>query len=273
MWIILLLVLTLSRDDYLQPYYYPIFCFWIGACSYALFSSLAHLLSSKSFMVRTTCYILDYHGIAMYSLGGCIAAFFYLNPSWPSCFAHKTLYLSVAVGAAISATLFCGLTRFFWEKYRYLIRILAFIFPYMCSCGPFLLRCTVCLVFGEDCVPETLMWHLLAIFLTGLLTFFFISKIPERFYPGQFDVFFQSHQLFHVSAAAMTTVQMYYVPLEADLRRAVMSSVDGANPTWMTTFLPLLCGEVGGMMVVVILSYLTWIGLLTTNKRDHSKVQ
>ena len=35
-----------------------------------------------------------------------------------------------------------------------------------------------------------------ALYLTGL--FFYIKKIPERFWPKKFDIWFNSHTIFHV---------------------------------------------------------------------------
>lgn len=34
------------------------------------------------------------------------------------------------------------------------------------------------------------------LYLTGL--FFYIKKIPERFYPKKFDIWFNSHTIFHL---------------------------------------------------------------------------
>ena len=35
-----------------------------------------------------------------------------------------------------------------------------------------------------------------ALYLTGL--FFYIKKIPERFWPRKFDIWFNSHTIFHI---------------------------------------------------------------------------
>ena len=262
--------LSASSISLLQPYHYPLVCFWAGACSYALCSSIAHLFSNKSFEVRTICFMLDYLGIAMYGLGSNITALFYLSPCSSPCFAYKPLILFFEVSVSIMATLLSALTRFFWGDYRFVIRVSAYAVPYMCGVAPFIHRVIVCWLYGTDCVPETMFLHILGVVLTILLTFFFVTKIPERLAPGRFDMFFQSHQIFHVLSACFTSLQMYFLPLEMQLRQDALSRVEGAVPSWETTFFPFLCAELGGLAVVAGLGILTYSGILTTNKR-HGK--
>jgi adiponectin receptor len=268
-WLVWLLYLAFSWEDFFQPFHYPMLCFWAGACSYALFSSTAHLFSCKSFMVRTVCFILDYLGIALYALGGGISALFYMNPTVSPFFSYKVQILCIEVGLAVMATLVGGLTRFFWRDYRFFIRAGMYFPLYICCVTPYLYRVTVCWLRGTDCVPQTTFWQLLAMFLTGVLVFFFVTKIPERYMPGKFDYLFQSHQLFHVSAACSTSVQMYFIPMEIRLRRSALSTVEDATPSWDTTFLPFMLAEVAGLLVVGVLGYLTWKGTLTAKKKTN----
>ena len=265
-WIIWLIILYLSWEDFFHPYHFPVLCFWVGACSYALCSSVAHLFSCKSFNVRTVCFLLDYLGISLYAFGAAIAALFYLNPVSSPCFSHKVLILTLEVLISTLATLFCGLTRFFWRNFRFLIRVLSFFLPWVCGIFPFAHRQWVCWQYGTDCVPETLFLHIAAIFITMVLVFFFVTKIPERFMPGKFDFIFQSHQLFHISAVILTTIQMYFLPIEMALRKTTLSQIEGTMPSWSTTFLPFISAGILGLVVVGVLGYLTSIGILTTNK-------
>ena len=268
-WLVWLLYLVLTWEDFFQPFQYPLLCFWAGACSYALFSSIAHLFSCKSFMVRTLCFILDYLGIAMYALGGSISALFYMNPTVSPCFKYRVPILGIKVCLAVAATLIGGLSRFFWKDYRFAIRAGAYIPLYLSCVCPYFYRISLCWLKGTDCVPQTTFWHFLTMFLTFLLVFFFVTKIPERFMPGRFDYMFQSHQLFHVSAALSTCMQMHFIPMEIRSRSAALSAVEGATPSWETTFLPFVCAEVMGLLVVCVLGYLTWNGTLTTNKNKE----
>lgn len=268
-WLVWLLYLTLSWEDFFKPYHYPLLCFWAGCCSYALFSSIAHLFSSKSFLVRTICFLLDYHGIAMYILGGAMASLFYLNPTVSPFFQHKIPILGIEVSLAVMGILVCGLSRFYWKDYRFIIRVVAQFLLYVCYLTPYLHRVYLCWRQGTDCVPQTTPLHMLTISLTFALVFFFVTKIPERFEPGRFDYFFQSHQIFHVCTASQTTVQIHLVLTELQLRHAALSRIEEATPSWETTFLPFLCAELIGLVVVCVLGYLTWNGTLTANKYDR----
>ena len=264
---------AVSQENFFQPYNYPMMCFWAGACSYALFSSLAHMFSCKSFLVRTVCFILDYLGIAMYALGADIGALYYLSSASSPLLRHTSLVIWLEVLSAVLATFMCALTRFYWRKLRFFIRVGCYVIPYTFAVGPYLHRQWQCYFHGTDCVPETFALHIAAVMFVNLLAFFFVSKIPERFFPGRFDYLFQSHQLFHVCAASLTTTQMYFLPMEMDIRREIVLSVPGGLPSWKTTFLPFGCALLLGVGVVVALGYLISVGLLSTNKHGEKKKQ
>lgn len=273
LWVWWLIMLAMSEENFFQPYNYPMICFWVGACSYTLLSSIAHMFSCKSILVRTVCFILDYLGIAMYGMGADIGALFYLSAATSPVFRHRTLVLCVEVAGAVMATLLCSLSRFYWKDYRFLVRAASYVIPYCFAIGPYLHRLWQCYYYGTDCVPETFVLHMLAVLFINLLVFFFVSKIPERFFPGRFDYIFHSHQLFHVCATCLTSTQMYYLPTEMAVRKQLMSQVDGGLPTWQTTLLPFGCASVLGLGVVGGLGYLTKTGALTTNKDDHRKMK
>ncbi len=122
-------------------------------------------------------------------------------------------------------------------------------------------------------MPQTIFLHCMAFFFTFLVLIFFVTKIPERFAPGRFDYLFHSHQLFHVSSFGLTSVEMYFTPLEMALRQEALSHVEGAMPSWETTFFPFLCAEIGGLIVVCVLGVLTYRGLLTTNKTVYDNAK
>ncbi|XP_064384498.1 membrane progestin receptor gamma-like [Halichondria panicea] len=268
-WVAWLAWLAKYRIDFTDPYYYPLLCFWAGACSYVLFSSMAHLLSNISFTVRSVCFTLDYLGIALYALGGAISGFFYEQSIGSPLFKYQGLVLSLDVAIAISATLMCGLTRFYWRNFRYLIRAFSFVFPYATAVAPFIQRLFVCLLTGNECVTETLHLHVSGFFLTFTIAFFFVSKIPERFAPGRFDIYFQSHQLFHVVAVVQTCTQMYMFPLDAQLRKDALSVVEGATPNIYNTLLPFMFAEVVGIVIASVVGVLIVRGVLVYDEKQH----
>ena len=58
---------------------------------------------------------------------------------------------------------------------------------------------------------------------TFLLVFHFVTKIPERLAPDKFDIFIQSHQLFHVFAALAMTNQLTVIMIDSKARRDVLT--------------------------------------------------
>ena len=257
------------RTDFTDPYFYPFACFWVGACAYSLFSSVAHLFGCVSFKVRSICFFFDYLGIALYTLGGGMVAYFYHLPQNSVLYQYKYPLLAYEVLLAVTATLVTGLSRFYWRRYRFVIRVLAFLLPYINTASPIGVRIlTVCLPTGKECVMETLFHHIICEILTLVLTFFFISKIPERFAPGKFDYVFQSHQVFHVTAAVQTVLIFYMIPIETAVRREGLSKYEVIKPDLFTTFAMYGAAIVGCLVVVLTLSVLVMKEVLKPNKSD-----
>lgn len=267
-WVWLLWLYLLSYSiDFTDPYFYPLLCFWAGACSYVLFSSIAHLFGSKSFTVRTVCFILDYLGIAMYTYGGSLLIFFHQQPTSSIFIPYKWPILLGNMISAITASVLCGLSRFFWVKQRFVVRAGAFVVPYITAIAPFLYRFLVCVFTGQECIFETLYLHVLTNALISVLIFFFVTKIPERFVPGRFDYIGQSHQLFHLTAVTITTIQMYMLPIDAVLRREELSRIPGLAPDVYSTFLPFTIVQVIGLAVVTLFGVLVTKRILISNKK------
>ena len=263
-WLVWLLYLVLTWEDFFQPFQYPLLCFWAGACSYALFSSIAHLFSCKSSTVHHVCTMLDYLGIALYGLGFGMVGVFYVSAATSVLLSHLPVVIFTEVCLAISATVISCLSRFYWQEYRFFIRVFAFLPPYMCAITPLLHRTAQCRLYGTDCVSDdATFWHWLSVSLTLLMVLFYVSKIPERFIPGQCDIFFQSHQFFHVCSVSVTSMQMHFIPMEIRLmsRRA---SLSGGVPNWQTTVLPFLIAAVAGLVVISVLGWLTHNGTIRT---------
>jgi len=54
----------------------------------------------------------------------------------------------------------------------------------------------------------SLKYYLLEMFLEMIGALFYGLRIPERLYPGKFDIFGSSHQIFHVCAVAAALVHL-----------------------------------------------------------------
>ena len=90
LWIWLYWLYCLSFQlNFMDPFWYPLLAIWAGGCSYAFCSSMAHAFGSKSIATRQICFMIDYQGISLYSLGASIAFYFYERPVGSWLFEHK----------------------------------------------------------------------------------------------------------------------------------------------------------------------------------------
>ena len=265
LWLSGLYLLSLSLD-LSQPFYYPLLCFWLGACAYALFSSTAHLFGCRSVLVRSFCFMLDYLGISIYVAGGGLYSFHFQLPLSSSLYQHMYSLVCLHLLLSAASTLVSSLSRYFWVRQRFMVRALAYTPAYFMCIAPFSLRLLTCISTGQDCIWSTLHLHFISIVLTWVLLFFFVTKIPERFAPGKFDIFFQSHTLFHISAASLTTVQMYMFPIDCEARRTEL--VDKIAPSFQGVLLPFMVMIAVGLSQILILTWLVVRGVLIPNRSD-----
>lgn len=210
-----------------DPFFYPMWTYFIGVFCLLMASSLAHLLNSMSIVVREVCFFVDYGTISAYTVGSSMAYYYYIHPRAGlvetqgqngsqmdlnqdrSSYAtldfnifFDTYYIPSACVIAIICVLSCCNTRQKWRHYRYVIRTLVFLLPFFISSTPIFYRLltrspyldkpssfassnSMAIYFYRHC-----FWLLLS-------AAFNISKVPERFAPGRFDIWGHSHQWFH----------------------------------------------------------------------------
>jgi hypothetical protein len=92
------------------------------------------------------------------------------------------------------------------------------------------------ILFGEEHDEAVYYWkgHLLFIFIGGILL---ISAVPERFFPGKFDLFGHSHMLMHVSTGAATYCHFRGLQLDIQLNAHSFSSSDVEHYVWLSSHL------------------------------------
>ena len=270
-WMVWLYCLSFSLD-FSDPYWYPLMVIWVGACCYSLCSAIAHFLGCKSLNTRQSAFMIDYLGISLYSVSGWVAYYFYERCVGLSVFNYKQSMIVVGVLINSAATFSCCCSRFYCEKYRYFARSGSYFLPYVYGLFPFATRFLSCVFTGEQCISETLHLHIIAFLISFAMLFFFVSKVPERFFPGSFDYFFHSHQLFHIMSVLMTTFQLYFLTIDAEIRRDVLTSDPYLFPDFNSTVYPFLAVLFIGILNVVIMSFLLFSGILVTNKVPKNKL-
>lgn len=190
-------------------------------------SSCAHTFSCLSPRSRHVCFFLDYVGITTYS-SGCAACYYafalpvdFMRLSSSIGLNVCDIYLFISILLCIWGTHLSCETRF-WKPslFRNFVRMGAFAINLIYLAVPVLWRVISCSRESDTAsnYPEcasAYYWslHFLFTFTAGIL---YLSHFPERMFPGKFDTFGHSHQLFHVFSA-LGSVMQYYA-LRTDLR-------------------------------------------------------
>ena len=226
-------LLTNKIHVFLTQKYMPLLCIWLGGISYTFFSSFAHLFNSFSDKSRHFCFFVDYTGIALYEMGSIIVGYYYYRPLHTSWFQYEYTYLALSAVVTLSVVPISCLSRFFWLKQRYLIRSIAFSQPLIWAYIPI-----VYLYLYPDgshiFLYKNSKMHFVIVILNLLLFVLFVCKIPERLSPGKFDLMGNSHQLTHICAAAITTLQFQIVEFDLENRWTDLSGLE-IRPTFGTT--------------------------------------
>jgi adiponectin receptor len=174
--------------------------FFVGALLCLLFSTLFHTVSCHSEWASHVFSRLDYAGIAVLIVGSIIPWLYYGF--------YCQFYARLTYMTAISVLGVATLIILMWEKFNKpeyrTIRAIVFV-SLACSAVVPLVHHFV-LHGKQTFVIGAMHWTLTmgALYLTG--AFLYACRIPERFYPGKCDIWFQSHQIFHLLVVAAAFV-------------------------------------------------------------------
>ncbi len=179
-------------------------CFFVGAILCLACSTLFHTVSCHSEFVSAVFSRLDYAGIAFLIVGSIIPWLYYGFYCQP--YARVT-YMAAVVVLGLATV---GLTmweRFNTPNYR-VFRTSVFVSLGGVSVVPCL---HYCMQNGLEASVAEASMHctaiMAALYLTGALLY--AARIPERFLPGKCDIWFHSHQIFHVLVIAAAFVHYH----------------------------------------------------------------
>lgn len=172
---------------------WPIFVMLSTAIICLGFSALFHLVGTLSKEVHSVFSRLDYAGISLLIAGSCYPPYFY--------FYHcehflRNAYLTFISVFAVSVFLY-SLTSDFHMPERRTLRGSLFLCLGLSAAIPiFHLLLFKSSIRGFEGLPRLVFWYIGGIsYVSGALMY--IKRIPERFFPGLFDLFGSSHQIFH----------------------------------------------------------------------------
>ncbi|TDL22709.1 HlyIII-domain-containing protein [Rickenella mellea] len=177
---------------------------WIDTAVFSLFlssaifcltaSSMFHMAHCHSEKVSTRCHAFDYYGIIVLIVGSFYPAIYY------GFFCDTTLqiiYLSLITVAGAGAS-FIVLSPEYSKPTHRGARTKVFIALGLSALLP---NTHALLIHGYQELTHEMGFKWLlgsgALYILGALLY--ANRIPERFYPGKFDYFFASHQIFHVN--------------------------------------------------------------------------
>lgn len=171
---------------------WPWFVFLSGAMMCLVCSSLSHLLACHSKRFNLFFWRLDYAGISLMIVCSFFAPIyyaFYCNP-YP-----RFIYLTSITVLGILAIITLLAPAFSSPRYR---PFRATLFLIMGFSGVIPAAHAVALQWGHQHIFVSLGYELVMAILYTAGVGFYVSRIPERWKPGAFDIAGHSHQIFHV---------------------------------------------------------------------------
>ena len=205
-----------------DAYCWPMLAYLLCVCSFPIVSATAHIFNTMSDTARHLCFIVDYGALSVYSMGAAIAYHAYVFPISLQGSIFSRVYLYVAAFNAVVCIILSCQTRFMpmgiWKK---VYRILAFAMPYTFVSLPLLYRIAFCS--PKDCASPAMKLHSRQFVFAIFAAFFYISHIPERFFPGKFDIVGHSHQIFHIISTLASHDQLYGLLADLHSRRHLVT--------------------------------------------------
>ncbi|CAG8683783.1 3694_t:CDS:10, partial [Dentiscutata erythropus] len=186
--------------------FFVLYMFLAGAMVCLGLSSIFHVLCCHSERVCANWNRCDYIGIVFLIVGSLYPMIYYgffCNDSL------KIFYLSLITVLGIATTCLAVSPKFRYPQFRW-FRTLLFLAMGLSAVIP--MTHAVVLYGVELCFfVISLKWLLLTgiLYIAGALAYG--ARIPERWYPGKFDICGSSHQIFHLFVVAAALVHYYGV--------------------------------------------------------------
>lgn len=204
-----LIVFWQNIDTADLPYMMPLMVYMTTMCTFPFASMLAHIFNTMSDKARHVCFFVDYWALSLFGLGSAIAfrAYSFTESAlrWP----YVRLYVPGAALISVASLLVSCRTRFMKVGgRRKIIRFMSFAVPYLFDIIPILHRLFTSTTFEATSRDDANYFYARQFVFSFLSAFLYCSHVPERIFPGRFDIIGHSHQLFHVVSAVGSHDQM-----------------------------------------------------------------
>ncbi|PAA64625.1 hypothetical protein BOX15_Mlig011882g1, partial [Macrostomum lignano] len=230
-----------------DPAVWPLYLFLLASVLYPLASALAHMFNVLSREARDVCFFIDYAAIAFYGHCATCAYSAYSLPGHMMAPASQLLLLAASTATAIWGVWTSCRTRFMPRSLsRQVLRLSGFVLACLIANLPVLARLAAAAANSDEAsLPHwrRQLWLVLA------MAFLYLTHLPERLWPGAFDIVGHSHQLFHLAGCMGTADQIAALRFDLRDRRPLLTS----PPPW----LPMLvsAGLVAACACGIVLRY------------------
>lgn len=189
---------------------WPIFIFLISAIFCLLFSTTLHLIGNISINFHRILSRFDYGGVCLLITGSCYPPYYYFFYCEPK---YRTFYLTFMTTLGLTTFGLC-LTNGFNLPEKRILRGSSFLTFGICSGIPiihFFIGGKNIKGYNNDI--RFFYWYLGGItYVIGAVLY--LIRLPEKYFPGKFDIFGSSHQLLHI-AVLIALIFHYFGALDA----------------------------------------------------------
>ena len=200
-----------SVDFYGDHYSWPALGAIVTSYMVYIFSSLAHLLSSRSAFWCRLWFGLDHSSIGLHSMACLIGHMFSADSALYEQLKHYYYWIAITMAFFCAFSILCG-------RYSAIVRI-ASVNVLVNLCIALHTRRLWDFVTGNsanDPGISSLFFSNIFIYLSGIT---YALHFPECSYPKKFDFLFQSHQLFHIFSAISCVLNVHGMMIDLRTRR------------------------------------------------------
>lgn len=246
-----------------NKFIWPLFVGGLGCAMCTILSTTAHLLHSKSLTAHYNFFMMDYMGVSMYGYALAVIQF---HVSCQDQVYHIFEPIFIYINCALSLCVFLGCAFCLLKKDGSLSFKL--LLPRLTAClaqtlygALFIFERTYFCWLDKDCsIVGDLGHQWIQSIVLLLCAVFYASHLPEKIWPGKFDIFGQSHQIFHVFVIVNNIVTFRAAHIDLQRPESVYSHI---NPDPV--------GLVAGMIFVLLIEIICVLALQNKVKQAVAK--
>lgn len=179
----------------LLPWYEQLIigAFFLGAIMCLSFSFLFHTVSNHSEDVAHLFGRLDYSGITALITGSCIPCYYF---SFYCASFSRYLHIIILIVLCFLCLSICLLKKFAKPEFRVMRATLFIVFGSYSFIPGLQIVLQDGFTYANAAYSFSSMLQMASVYVSG--AGLYAARIPERFFPGKFDIWASSHQLFHI---------------------------------------------------------------------------